>query len=222
MKHFTIMILALLAARAEARPGQSTITFGESDKVVSGTTKHRNFRADLDSLNKTHGAWKKAHLNETLYVCQRNAERVATLARKVSDRIDLAEKETLKSAKAVESTVAGVVGANATEIPANFSIEQIATLRAKVMQLTAAQKQAQLLERLSGQVMKFYQNDIPKESAVDGNCVAQYSAAVQQGAKASEAYHSDAAGLDEKLDKLKTAAEIALNAVEQSFLYAGI
>jgi hypothetical protein len=222
MKYFTIMILAILAARAEARPGQSTITFGESDRVVSGTTKHRNFRADLDALNKTHDVWKKAHLNETLYVCQRNAERVATLARKVSDRIDASEKETLKTSKAVEKTVESVVGADATEMPATFTGEQTDALRAKVKQLTAAQKQAQLLERLSGQVMKFYQSDIPKESAVDGTCVTQYTAAVQQGAKASEAYHSDAAALSTKLDKLKAAAEVALKSAQQTFMYAGI
>jgi hypothetical protein len=220
MKYFTIMILAILAARAEARPGQSTITFGESDKVVSGTTKHRNFRADLDALNKTHDVWKKAHLNETLYVCQRNAERVATLARKVSDRIDASEKETLKTSKAVEKTVEGVVGADATEMPATFTSEQTDALRAKVKQLTAAQKQAQLLERLSGQVMKFYQSDIPKESAVDGNCVTQYTAAVQQGAKASEAYHSDAAALSMKLDRLKAAAEVALKTAEKTVMVA--
>ena len=214
MKHIAALILAVLASRAEARPGQSTITFGESEKVVSGTTKHRNFRADLEALNKSHGAWKKAHLNETLYACQRNAERVATLARKVSDRIDASEKETLKTAKAVEKTVEGVVGSEATEVPATFTEEQTSALRAKVKQLTAAQKQAQLLERLSGQVMKFYQSDIPQDSAVDGNCVAQYSAAVKQGAVASVNYHADAAQLSEKLDKLKAAAEVALKTAE--------
>lgn len=208
MKHFTAILVALLMQNAQAAP--STITFGRSANVVSGTPKHRNFRQDMEAIAKSHDSWKKAHLNETLYACQRNPERVATLARKVSDRLDASKKETLKSAKAAEKAVDDSVGADATEIPDTLTAEQTDTLRAKVKQLTTAQKQAQVLERLSAQVAHYYRSDAPQESAVDGNCVAEYRQAVQKAAVASETYHGDAQALSQKLDKLTQQAQVAL------------
>lgn len=214
------LLAAALALAAPAQAGgKSTITFGRSGQVETKAAKKRNFRQDIEAVNKAHDAWKKAHLNPTLYACQRNSERVATLARKVSDRLEAAKKDAVASAKAIEKTVNGAVGSDATEIPE--TLDDTSALKAKAQALTKAKKQADLLERLSGQVAHFYQYDMPKESAVDGNCVAEYAAAMRKGVTASVAYHEDAQALAEKADKLEKLVEVALaKAVEREMLAA--
>jgi hypothetical protein len=203
------LILCGVALAGSARGQGSTITFGKSAGLVKKAGKKRNFKADIAAVTASHESWKKAHLNETLYACQRNAERVATLARKVSDRIELAKKDAVASSRAVEKAVNAAVGADATEVPAELGADQVAVLKAKAAQLAKAKKQADLLERLSAQVEHFYEYDMPKESAVDGNCVGEYRAAMQKGVAASVQYHQDSEQLSAKLDKLAQEAEIA-------------
>ena len=90
---------------AQARSGGSTITFGRSDQLTTKAGKKRNFRQDIEAVNKAHEGWKKAHLNPTLYACQRNSERIALLARKVSDRLEASKKDAVASAKAACSSI---------------------------------------------------------------------------------------------------------------------
>jgi hypothetical protein len=199
-------VLAALSVTAHAG-GKSTITFGRSDDVATKPARKRNFRQDIDAVNKAHDNWKKAHLNSALYACQRNSERVATLARKVSDRLEASKKDAVASAKALEKAVSASVGADATEIP--DSVDNVKALKAKADQLAKAKKQADLLEHLAGQVAHFYEFDMPKESAVDGNCVAEYGAAMKKGVAASLQYHADTESLAMKVEKLAKLAEVA-------------
>ncbi|MGZ3702505.1 MAG: hypothetical protein ACXWSD_11985, partial [Bdellovibrionota bacterium] len=151
MNKLTLILLLASAAQtpAHAAGHHSTITFGESAKLTSTPAKKRSFKQDVEAVGKTHDSWRKAHLSTTLYACQRNSESLAPLARKVSDRLDAANKAALKEARGVEKTVEGAVGADAVELPDTLSAGQIATLQAKAKQLANAQKQAALLEHLS-------------------------------------------------------------------------
>jgi hypothetical protein len=204
-------ILALAIGPAAHADRHSTITFGKLEGEAPVTQgKKLSYRRTIAAVTKAHDTWKKAHLNETLYACQRNGERVALLARKVADRLEAAKKSAVASAKAVEGTVDAALGADTIEVPSDLTSDQIATLQKKAADLGKARKQADLLERLSGQVMKFYEKDMPRDSAVDGDCVAQYKAAVKKGVAASEAYHADTQALAQKLDKLADQAQFAL------------
>jgi hypothetical protein len=215
-----ILLTIMLAFAATESRAASDITFGRSATAVVTRAKKRNFRQDIVAVNQAHESWKKAHLNASLYACQRNAERVAVLARKVSDRIEATKKSAVTAAKAVEKTMAAAVGADATEIPEELDADQLDALRAKAKQLGKARKQADLLERLAGQVEHFYRYDIPKESAVDGNCVAQYRVAVVKGLNASVRYHEDADQLAKKLEKAATAAKVAWKKAERALSVA--
>jgi hypothetical protein len=206
---FILLGLALASPVQAASGRRSTITFGHSTKLATKAARKRSFRQDIEAVNRAHEGWKKAHLNPTLYACQRNSESLAVLARRVSDRIEASKKKALAEAKGLEKTVAGAVGAEVTEIPESLPAEKAAALHAKLDRLEKAKKDAVVLERLAGQVMHFYEHDMPHESAVAGNCVRDYPAAVRRGVAASELYHADAEALSRKIEKLARIAEVA-------------
>ena len=70
------LIALFTATLAEGAPRgtRSTITFGKSEELKSTAAKKRNFKHDIDAVNKSHEAWRKAHLNKVLYACQKNGE----------------------------------------------------------------------------------------------------------------------------------------------------
>jgi len=216
----SLAALALLVAAPAQAGHKSTITFGRSNELVTKAAKKRNFHQDIEAVNKAHENWKKAHLNSTLYVCQRNAERVATLARKVSDRLEAFKKTAVADAKAVEKTVSAAVGPDAKEVPETLDESKVSALKAKAQKLAKARQDADLLERLAGQVAHFYEYDMPKESAVDGDCISEYRTAMQKGVAASNQYHADTESLAQKLDKLAKLAEIAWRKAEAATMVA--
>jgi hypothetical protein len=205
------LLLSLGATPAQAR-GRSTITFGRSAAVQEGQTKKRSFKHDIEAVSKSHESWKRAHLNSVLYSCQRNSERVAILARKVSDKIEAAKNEATSSAKVVEKILKNTLGekADTPDLLAQVNSQEAAELRGKLKLIASARKRGQVLERLAGQVMKFYLNDVPHSSASEGRCQTQYNGALEKGVSASKQYHSDASALSQKLEGLVKLAETAL------------
>jgi hypothetical protein len=202
--------VALCIASSKALAGNgSTITFGRSDQLQVTKGKKLNFKQDIEAVIKAHDSWKKAHLSEALYSCQRNPETEAKLARKVSDRMEVSKKDAIASAKAIEGVVNSALGANATDVPDTLDENSASTLRAKADQLKKAKIKADLLESLSSKVMHFYENEMPKESAVDGDCISQYQNAFKKAVETSEEYHEDSAALSQKIDKLAKMVETA-------------
>ena len=223
MSKLAVVFLAfVLAAGLTAEAGtrgsgksKSTITFGKSEKLSSQAARKRNFRQDIEAVNTSHDAWKKAHLNQALYLCQRNGERIAGLAKKVYEKIDTARKSAIGHAKKIEGTITFAIGDEATEVPEKLSEEKLAELRGKIQALKNASAQAMQLEKLAGQVMMFYQNDAPKMPYAAGDCTRAYPVALRKGILSSEQYHADAEALSKKLEKLLNISVAALHAQTQ-------
>jgi hypothetical protein len=225
LRHATLVAIVVLFISVEAgaapRGNRSTITFGKSESLKSGPAKKRNFKQDIEAVNKAHQSWKKAHLNSVLYECQKNGTETATLARKVADKMESSKAQATKEAQALAKSLAAALNDSEDPGSAPLSASQKAELREKLKKLESAEKKGQILERLAYQVKSYYMNDAPKSSPFGGGCPVSYSTALQRGLEASSRYHADAEALKLKLEALLKRAKTALRKSERPQMVAG-
>lgn len=209
---FTAITVALaFSAHAANKGTRSTITFGKSEKLQVTAAKKRNFKQDIEAVNKAHSAWKKAHLNKVLYMCQRNGEETAALARKVADKMEASKNETTKEAHDLMKAMAGALTDADDPAAALLTDGQRAQLRAKLETVESAKKKSLILERLALQVKTYYENDAPKSSPFTGSCKGSYGTALGKSLEASSHYYEDARALTQKIDGFAERARNALN-----------
>lgn len=197
-------------AHAAPRGTKSTITFGRSEKVQVTAAKKRNFRQDIEAVNKAHLGWKKAHLNKVLYMCQKNGEETAALARKVADRMETTKTDATKEALQLAKGLAAALNDANDPKAALLTDQQRDQLRAKLEQVEGARKKSLILERLALQVKTYYLNDAPKASPFTGDCRRTYGVALQKSVDASSRYYEDSRAMTEKIDALAERARTAL------------
>lgn len=207
--------------QAAPRGTKSTITFGRSEKVQVTAAKKRNFRQDIEAVNKAHQGWKKAHLNKVLYMCQKNGEETAALARKVADKMEASKTEATKEAQLLAKGLAAALNDAEDPKAALLTDEQRDQLRAKLEQVESARKKSLILERLALQVKTYYLNDAPKASPFTGGCRSTYGVALQKSVDASARYYEESRAMTEKIDGLAERARTALRASPRVELVAG-
>lgn len=226
LMHFTkgtalLAIFLSSVATAAPRGTKSTISFGRSESLVSTPAKKRNFKHDIDAVAKSHQNWKKAHLNKVLYACQKNGEETAALAKKVAEKMDSSERETTKEAQALAKSLASALKEASDPSAALLTDQQRTQLRNQLSQLEAVQKKSLILERLAGQVKKYYVTDAPRTSPFGGGCPVSYSTALQRGTEASSQYYADTQALRMKLEGLTKRAKTVLNTAARTEMFAG-
>jgi|GEM_PF-5005447 len=224
--HFTkgTAVLAIFlssVAFAAPRGNKSTISFSRSEGLVTTPAKKRNFKHDIDAVAKSHQHWKKAHLNKVLYACQKNGEETAALAKKVAEKMDSSEVETTKEAKALAKSLTSALNEASDPSAALLTDQQREQLRNQLTQLESVQKKSLILERLAGQVKKYYVTDAPRTSPFGGGCPVSYSTALQRGTEASTQYFADTQALRLKLEGLTKRARTVLNSAKRSEMFAG-
>ncbi len=207
----TLAICLVTASQAAPRGSRSTITFGKSDKLEVTAAKKRNFKQDIEAVNKAHQRWKKAHLNKVLYSCQKNGEETARLARKVADKMEASKTETTKEAHELMKVLATALKDANDPKSALLTDQQRDELRAKLEQVESTRKKSLILERLALQVKTYYLNDAPKKSPFAGNCRSTYGVALQKSVDASTGYYDESRALTEKIDGFAERARTALH-----------
>jgi hypothetical protein len=216
-----IVSIAASTAHSAPRGHKSTITFGKSEKVQVTAAKKRNFKQDIEAVNKAHQNWKKAHLNKVLYLCQKNGEETASLARKVADKMEASKTETTREAEQLVKGLASALNEADDPKAALLTDQQRSQLRAKLDAVESARKKSLILERLALQVKTYYLTDAPKASPFTGSCRASYGVALQKSLETSTRYYEDSRALTVKIDGLAERARTALHSLGHTELVAG-